>query len=170
MKGVNMSFESKFCEIIKNVTKQEMTLSPDIKNLAILYPISFKCKDNPTRGITVKIQGAENVIRDCANVASNFIPHMIAASLDSLPQSCCQHIEKDAVEEFINKMDDDRIAKQLFDSLVAMIPAAKEETAIIKKQIVSDSVYGDYLEDDDMSLVVNEIDPKERFINFFAKV
>jgi hypothetical protein len=168
-----MSFESKFCEIIKNVTKQEMTLPPDIKNLAMLYPISFKCKDNPTRGITVKIQGAENVIRDCANVASNFIPHMIVASLDILPQSCCQNIEKDAVEEFINKIDDGKIAKQLFDSLIAMIPIAKEEKpAVIKKQTASDSVYGDYLDDEDaaVSEAAIELDPKERFIKFFAKV
>ena len=128
---------------------------------AKLYKAAQKAAANPEIGITIQNKAAYHVIKDCANITLNYLPHMAFGSYENPFQSLKGKIKKKEILEFIQQAENDDILTQLLDLILLkaeklnLIPSRSITVEIDKTKNLSDP-YGEYGLDLPNSTIVEE--------------
>lgn len=116
---------------------------------AKLYKAAQKAASNPEFGITIQNKAAYHVIKDCANVALNYLPHMAFGSYENPFMTLKGKIKKKEILEFIQEAESSSSLTQLLDLILLkaeklnLIPSKSVMIEIDKTKNFSDP-YGDY--------------------------
>lgn len=116
---------------------------------AKLYKAAQKAASNPEFGITIQNKAAYHVIKDCANVALNYLPHMAFGSYENPFRTLKGKIKKKEILEFIQEAESSSSLTQLLDLILLkaeklnLIPSKSVMIEIDKTKNFSDP-YGDY--------------------------
>jgi hypothetical protein len=92
-----------------------------------LYSAAHKCFNKPDTGITIQIQGAYNVIKDCAGVTIRYLPHYIFGAYANPFETLKGKFTKLEIEEFVKKSRDDYALNQL---LVVILQKIKDDKIV----------------------------------------
>ena len=116
---------------------------------AKLYGPSQKALERPETGITIQTPAAFYVIKDCATIAHNYLPHFVFGSYANPFEALKGKFTREDIEEFISSAMKDLILHQL---LTLILEKIKKTQPIITADLHSVDVisshtgdpYGDY--------------------------
>jgi hypothetical protein len=80
---------------------------------AKLYQPAHKAYNKPDTGITIQHPGAYNVIKDCAGIAIDYLPHYVFGAYAHPFVTLKGKFKKPDIEEFVKKCRDDYSLNQL---------------------------------------------------------
>lgn len=121
---------------------------------AKLYGAAQKAATNPEIGITIQNKAAYHVIKDCAVITMNYLPHMVFGSYMNPFESLKGKFKKEAIAEFIKLAETNLSLNQLLDIILAkaekmnLIPTSQTtQTPVQQKFDIAEQTsdpYGSY--------------------------
>ena len=134
------------------MTFEEVLLSKSTNKLSKLAKHAAKAKANPDTGIKIVKKAAYFVIRDCATIAYQYLPHFIYSQYDNPFKDLENAFSTDQVADFINRAERNLVTKQLLDIIISDIKEAFPTAKPVKQHIddfdvtdlSEDDIYGDY--------------------------
>ena len=141
----------------------------DLKE-AKLYKAAQKAAANPEIGITIQNKAAYHVIKDCATIASSYLPLFVFGTYQSPFESLKGKFKKENIAEFIKQSEKDLSCKQLL--LIILDKAEKalpQQTQKFETETIADP-YGDYGSDygTGKSSTSNVVTPLDILCNAFS--
>lgn len=145
---------------------------------AKLLNSAIKANTNPEIGVTITHKAAFHVIRDCAGVASKYIPHMVWGAYDDPFKTLQGKFTKKSIQELVAKSSTDVAIAQLIVLILDaghkmnLLNVSKPDDVTKFEQDVNDP-YGDYgcmVEESDASPTpsASDDDTVETLIRLFA--
>lgn len=116
---------------------------------AKLLNSAAKAATNPEIGVTITQPAAFHVIKDCAGVASKYIPHMVWGALDEPFKTLRGKFSKKSIQELVAKSSADVAVAQLITLILDkgdkmnLLHAPKPKAPVHFEEDVNDP-YGDY--------------------------
>ena len=116
---------------------------------AKLLNSATKAAANPEIGVTITHPAAFHVIKDCAGVASKYIPHMVWGALDDPFKVLQGKFSKKSIQELVAKSSADVAASQLITLIMDkghkmnLLHVPKPTAPVHFEEDVNDP-YGDY--------------------------
>lgn len=116
---------------------------------AKLLNSATKAATNPEIGVTITQPAAFHVIKDCAGVASKYIPHMVWGALDDPFKMLRGKFSKKSIQELVAKSSADVAAAQLITLIMDkgdkmnLLHAPKPKAPVHFEEDANDP-YGDY--------------------------
>lgn len=123
----------------------------------------------PDTGVEIKKKSAYYVIRDCANVANKYIPHMCYSSINNPVEALRGKFTKADIIDFVARTKNQKHTKQLLYVIFSDIykveaddwtppPAPVDTEALeIDTDATGEDIYGDYGYGDDTYDSANEV-------------
>jgi hypothetical protein len=116
---------------------------------AKLYDAAQKAASNPEIGITIHNKAAYHVIKDCANVAVNYLPHMAFGSYENPFKALKDKIKKKQIQEFVQQAKTSVPLTQLLNLILLKaeelnLNSSKLSVTEVDKIKNSSDPYGDY--------------------------
>lgn len=118
---------------------------------AKLYNAARKAAANPELGITIENKAAYFVIRDCANITLNYLPHFVFGSYQNPFESLRGKFKKEVIADFVKQSETSLPCNQLLHTIISRAEKMKVLTlqpASTKKidftSESSSNPYGDY--------------------------
>ena len=161
---------------------EEILLSKSKSKQAKLAKHAAKAAKDPDTGIKIVKKAAYFVIRDCANIAQQYLPHYIYTQYDNPFKDLQDAFTSDQVADLINRAERNLVTRQLLDIILTDIrdafpsstPVKKEEEKFDVTDLNDDDIYGDYDmydndEDEELETVLedHEIDEHALIIKAF---
>ena len=117
-----------------------------------LYGAAQKAATNPEIGITIQNKAAYHVIKDCAIITMNYLPHMVFGSYMNPFESLKGKFKKESIAEFIKLAETNLSLNQLLDIILAkaekmkLVPTSSESilTTAQKFDVSSDQSFDPY--------------------------
>ena len=133
-------------------TFEEVLLAKSKSKQAKLSKHAAKAAKDPDTGIKIVKKAAYFVIRDCATIAQNYLPHYIYSEYDNPFKDLSGAFKSDQVADFINRAERNLVTKQLLDIILNDIretfpsskPVKKVEEKFDVTDLNEDDIYGDY--------------------------
>jgi len=131
---------------------EEILLSKSKSKQAKLAKHAAKAAKDPDTGIKIVKKAAYFVIRDCANIAQQYLPHYIYTQYDNPFKDLQDAFSSDQVADLINRAERNLVTRQLLDIILTDIRDAFPSSAPVKKEeekfdvtdLNEDDIYGDY--------------------------
>ena len=116
---------------------------------AKLLNSATKAASNPEIGVTITQPAAFHVIKDCAGVASKYIPHMVWGALDDPFKMLRGKFSKKSIQELVAKSSDDVAVSQLITLIMDQgdkmnLLHVPKSTCPMKFEEDANDPYGDY--------------------------
>lgn len=118
---------------------------------AKLFNAAKKAFMNPELGITIQNKAAYHVIKDCANITINYLPHFVFGSYQNPFESLKGKFRKEAIAEFVKQTETNLPLFQLLYTIIDRAEKLKisfqNSTKEVKPSFVEESPsnpYGDY--------------------------
>ena len=108
---------------------------------AKLYGPSKKAMENPTNGITIVNPAAVNVIKDCATIAYNYLPHYVFGLYANPFSILFKKVDLDQIKDFVDRASKDIVTFQL---LCLILEKGAKQVVVPSARISEDDPYGDY--------------------------
>ena len=130
-------------EFIKTLLQHSNIREAKLLNSAI------KANANPEIGVTITHKAAFHVIKDCAGVASKYIPHMVWGALDDPFKMLRGKLSKKSIQELVAKSSADVAVAQLITLILDkgdkmnLLHASKPKAPVHFEEDANDP-YGDY--------------------------
>lgn len=130
---------------------------------AKLYNAARKASINPEIGITIENKSAYFVIRDCATIALNYLPHFVFGSYQNPFESLKGKFKKEVIVEFVKQAETSLPHNQLLHAIISQAEKMKiislQPSAPAKKldfaSESSSNPYGEYGTDHDIQPVTH---------------
>jgi hypothetical protein len=126
---------------------------------AKLYNAARKAASNPEIGITIENKAAYFVIRDCANITLNYLPHFVFGSYQNPFESLKGKFKREVIAEFIKQSETSLPHNQLLHAIIAQAEKMKiisaQPSTTRKLDFASESSsnpYGEYGSDTEINL------------------
>lgn len=97
---------------------------------AKLYGAAQKAANNPEIGITIQNKAAYHVIKDCAGITMNYLPHLVFGSYVNPFESLRGKFKKEHIAEFV-KLAETNLS---YNQLLCIIISKAEKMNIISAQ------------------------------------
>lgn len=101
---------------------------------AKLYGAAQRAFENPSTGVTINNPAAAHVIKDCAKITLNYLPHFVFASYEKPFEQLHKKFSKENIKEFVDKANKDKSVQQLLVSILDK--AKKDKPELFEKQQV----------------------------------
>lgn len=92
---------------------------------AKLYNAARKAAANPEIGITIENKAAYFVIRDCANITLNYLPHFVFGSYQNPFESLKGKFKREVIAEFVKQAETSLPHNQLLHAIIAQAEKMK---------------------------------------------
>jgi hypothetical protein len=135
------------------ITLEEIIIQNSLAKEAKLYGPSKKAMENPSNGITIQIPAAVNVIKDCATLANQYIPHYVFGVMGNPFTILNKKLSIDQIRDFVNRASTDLVTYQL---LRLILDKGKDLVTLPSNQQSSDDPYGDYGSDKPIQAQVHD--------------
>jgi hypothetical protein len=130
---------------------------------AKLLNSALKAAANPEIGVTITHKAAFHVIKDCANIASKYIPHMVFGAYADPFETLQGKFSRKSIQELVAKAAEDVAYDQLITVIIdratkmKLVEAPKPATKEIKFEEDAADPYGDYgcMVEDDAPVIVS---------------
>lgn len=120
---------------------------------AKLYNAAQKAVTNPEIGITIQNKAAYHVIKDCANITINYLPHLVFGSYQNPFESLKSKFKRETLAEFVKQSETSVSLNQLLHIIISkaekmnLLAAFQPVAALTQKFDVIEPTsdpYGDY--------------------------
>jgi hypothetical protein len=130
---------------------------------AKLLNSAHKAAANPEIGVTITHKAAYHVIKDCASIASKYIPLMVFGAYDNPFETLRGKFSRKSIQELVTKAAEDVAYDQLITVIVdratkmKLMEAPKPTTKEIKFEEDAADPYGDYgcMVQDDSPVIIS---------------
>jgi hypothetical protein len=145
---------------------------------AKLYNAARKAAINPAIGITIENKAAYFVIRDCANITLNYLPHFVFGSYQNPFESLRGKFKREYIVEFVKQAETSLPHNQLLHAIISqaekmkLISVQPSNTKTIDFTETSSNPYGDYGSDNESNLHISNdpVTPLDILCKVFAVV
>lgn len=86
---------------------------------AKLYGAAQKAAANPEIGITIQNKAAYHVIKDCANITINYLPHLVFGSYQNPFESLKGKFKRESLTEFVKQAETSVSLNQLLHIIIS---------------------------------------------------
>lgn len=150
--------------------KKILSVSP-VKEAKLLTH-ALKASKEPDTGITINVKSAYNVIKDCATIASNYLPIHAYISIPKPIESLKGAFTKAIIRDFIKRSNTETHTSLLLRLILEDIKQfSNTNVNIVSTPTVdtndSDDVYGDYDSITEIKSVVATLPVEELLFNTF---
>lgn len=150
--------------------KKILSVSP-IKEAKLLTH-ALKASKEPDTGITINVKSAYNVIRDCATIASNYLPIHAYLAIPKPIKTLEGCFTKTIIKDFVKRANSEVYTSLLLRIILEDIKQhTNTNVTIVSTPIVdtddSDDVYGDYDSITETKSVTPSLPVEELLFNAF---
>lgn len=130
-----------------------------------IFHAAQKAAVNPEIGITIQNKAAYHVIKDCANIAMHYLPHLVFGSYQNPFESLKGKFRKESIGEFIKQSETSLPLNQLLHIIITkaekmnLISTSQQTPIVVQNFDVTDhngDPYGEYGLDKPLSKQPND--------------